>query len=962
MTAPSGIVIAAAKITSDVSSGKGPAPGDILSIAGSVVGIIGAVGALTVGAPAIGITATGLGFALTAAAAIANATERAGGLDEVIEKARRALIPGYAVEMTIADAVNQNYRSATTWRPRDPLAIDLDGDGIEMRTPSDAPVLFDHNGDGVRTGTGWLSADDAWLVMDRNGNGLVDNGSELFGVDTDIPGVDAAGNPTSRKGGTGFEALAAQDSNKDGVFDANDANFEVVRLWSDLNGDGVSQSNELRSLASEGIKSISLEVLHGTKDLGNGNSITGQAKVIRVDGSQTQVDSVSVAGDGAANLNLDDNPFYREFPEIPIAPEAMNLPDMRGSGAVRDLREAMSLGTEQSMKLRAAVTDFSAASTADEQRALVSRVLAAWGDTATEFFEPVMDFVEEPQIFHGEWLSDFQEDFGDELDRRGVEWREIQSRAAQASPLYQSEAFDQLIALLREEGLIAGGGFFAPHQVGGNVPPAPYYQIQRRSFVDIATLEKQGRGMDVALQVFNGVLRFTANISLDYRPPYGFRFDTPLGGEPAALYSAAISALKDSVYGALAVQTRLKPYLDAVQLVVDDSGVRLSSNGVVAMLEARHNSNEREAIADLADLVRYADDLLDASGFQGHDLLSHWLDAVPADSSIWSMLRGQGVLASGAEGTGLADMIVGDAASNIIDGGGSNDVLIGGDGEDTLLGGGGNDRLVGGRDEDSLSGQSGDDALQGGEGNDTLSGGDGNDTLEGGVGNDVISGGNGNDTYVFGRGDCQDTIQSKYDSSSTKLNVLRFKEGVSAEEITLVRSGESLVIGIAGTTDQVTVSSFFYSDNPTSNYTPLQQIVFADGTTWDTSKMLEKYFAGTAGADSLVGTTGADVVRGQAGNDNLSGQGGNDVLYGGEGNDTLSGGDGDDTLEGGVGNDVISGGNGNDTYVFGRGDGQDTIQSKYDSSSTKLNVLRFKEGVSAEEITLVRSGESLVIG
>ena len=45
-------------------------------------------------------------------------------------------------------------------------------------------ILFDHNADGVKTGTGWLNGDDAWLVLDRDGNGTIDSGRELFGVET----------------------------------------------------------------------------------------------------------------------------------------------------------------------------------------------------------------------------------------------------------------------------------------------------------------------------------------------------------------------------------------------------------------------------------------------------------------------------------------------------------------------------------------------------------------------------------------------------------------------------------------------------------------------------------------------------------------------------------------------------------------------------------------------------------
>ena len=53
------------------------------------------------------------------------------------------------------------------------MAIDLDGDGIETVGSITNPVLFDHNADGIRAGTGWVRPDDAWLVLDRNANGLI---------------------------------------------------------------------------------------------------------------------------------------------------------------------------------------------------------------------------------------------------------------------------------------------------------------------------------------------------------------------------------------------------------------------------------------------------------------------------------------------------------------------------------------------------------------------------------------------------------------------------------------------------------------------------------------------------------------------------------------------------------------------------------------------------------------------
>jgi hypothetical protein len=90
----------------------------------------------------------------------------------------------------------------------DPLALDLDGDGIETVSDRDGVILFDHNADGIKTGTGWLTRDDGWLVLDRNGNGTIDSGRELFGVDTILSsGVNAS---------DGFAALREFDLNKDG--------------------------------------------------------------------------------------------------------------------------------------------------------------------------------------------------------------------------------------------------------------------------------------------------------------------------------------------------------------------------------------------------------------------------------------------------------------------------------------------------------------------------------------------------------------------------------------------------------------------------------------------------------------------------------------------------------------------------------------------------------------------------
>lgn len=253
------------------------------------------------------------------------------------------------------------FRASRSWFPTyDPLTLDLDGDGIET-IGATGTVLFDHNGDGIRTGTGWVKADDALLVLDRNGNGSIDGGAELFGVDTVLA--------NGSKATDGFAALRDLDSNGDGIFNNADAQFANVRVWRDLDQDGVSDNGELMSLADTGIASIALNATAGSTALAGGNTQTATATFTRTDGSTGT----------AANLDLASNAFYREFTDsVEISAEAAALPDMGGAGLVRDLREAAS----QSSQLANLLTQFSQATTRDTQLELLDQLLDAWADTS----------------------------------------------------------------------------------------------------------------------------------------------------------------------------------------------------------------------------------------------------------------------------------------------------------------------------------------------------------------------------------------------------------------------------------------------------------------------------------------------------------------------------------------------------------------------------------------------------
>lgn len=734
-----------------------------------------------------------------------------------------------------------------------PVAVDLDGNGFAFTPAEDSEIFFDINADGWRRQVSWTKPGDGWLAYDANGNGQVDDGSEMV-----------FSNYAENAQGDLAAIAEVFDSNGDGLLTAADEKWAKFGVWVDANQDGVSDAGEFRSLSDMGVASLSL-VADGSFAVQDGNTIHGVATVtmndgtrlnaadvaLRVtdrvlDGSGTAVPQSPFSPDGevlegTANKDLilgktGNNVVYGYAGDDVILEDGGN--DFIDAGEGNDMVYA---GADNDLVLGGGGDDAIYAGLGDDQ------VFGGDGHDAI-FAEGGNDIVfggAGNDLISGGWGNDVLS--GDDGDDQ------LYGEAG-FDALFGRDGNDELIGMEGNDRLDGGagadlldGGSGADEMVGG--AGDDIYVVD--DLADAAT-ELAGEGVDTVRTGLNGyvlgahvenlLLSGTENLA-----GAGNELDNVLTGN-IGNNTLSGGAGNDVLDGGAGDDTLIGGTGDDVYVVDDaaDAVIEFFGEGIdtvrsrVGYVLPEHMENL--ALIGAADVDGTGNDLDNRiDGNAGNNRLDGGLGADvlaggAGDDDYVVDQVGDVVFEQGGEGIDTVfasiDYTLGTNAENVIlvgghslrGGGNSADnLIVGNTGANDLRGRVGADVLAGMEGNDFLFDLQDGNALLGGAGNDYLSAGEGNDFLAGGIGDDEIQTGGGRNVIACNRGDGNDTVLPW----STADNTLLLGREIDIYDLALRRSGQDLVLETGGD-DRVTFKNW-YAATTNRNVSTLQ---FIDGNPW----------------------------------------------------------------------------------------------------------------------------------
>ena len=868
----------------------------------------------------------------------------------------------------------------------DPIVLDISGQGITTKSVTDG-VYYDLDNNGFAEKTGWIDAKSGILVLDKSGDGKIETGNELFGDRTILDNGKTASN--------GFAALAALDSNHDGVIDAKDAKFSELRIWVDKDGNGVSTPDELLTLEEAGIRSLNLSNTFIGKVDENGNTIARVGSFTRTDGTTADMKEFFLQRD-TADVQMTNS--------VEVPEDIMNLPEIHPMGNTYSLRQAMARDTTGTLKQL--VQDFMNAKDTSSRQAKLQDILFAWvgasqinptsrgssfdarklaaleavtgtsyrnspTSSPTAIETPILERSYTVLLESIYTMLSMQTSLADvfrkfnyslDLESKNPIKLDVSSVQAYLDKQLQSDAatgekmLAEVTRALRNRGIISDVEFahlreyFAKKSIKYQriIDTAPLTTMlgtdvgdSIRGVVDQDNTIAAGDGNDTLIGAAKNDLLY-GDAGDDYLQGLSGN-DTLVGGEG-----------RDNLYGQ-----------DGNDMLIGGTGNDQLRGGAGddTYLFSRGDGTDYIEETDGFDTIQFGE------GTSPNDVVARVISTEGNSISLELSITGTNDKITIHRHFGQYNYYQGDVASPgsqiervVFADGTAWDIdeiyrrahdMVGTDGNDNFSAVGNAPVIYHGlAGNDNISGRSGKDILYGDAGDDSISGGG---TLIGGPGNDRIYGSKGDDVYIFNRGDGQDLI-----TDTGGMDTIRFGDGIRPNDIVIKRVGNgyghNLELCIKGTNDKVAIYEHFGTNSPWGSVdnpaVKIERVEFADGTVWTKEDIDDKMHnrTGTDGADTIeaYGKRGV-VYHGLGGDDYLRGAAGDDKLYGEDGDDRIFGGEGNDLIIGGRGNDTIESFRGDDTYVFNRGDGRDVI-TDYNGFDT----VQFGERIKPEDIVLKR--------
>ena len=786
-----------------------------------------------------------------------------------------------------------------------PLIFDLDGDGVETLDIDNSNVYFNTQNTEFSTKTGWVSGDDGLLAIDKNGDGKITQQSELFGTEQT----------------SGFDILANYDTNNDGRIDANDAQFNSLKLWQDANENGITDTGELKSLTEAGISSIKLNPSELNIEQ-NQNTITGVSSYTKSDGTVGLI----------YNVNLAFNKIYTQYTgDYEISVDVIDMPWLRGYGQVEDLQLKMS----NDENFKAYVKELTTMDDAKQIYDKMDEFLAKWVGCENISADAEVNGINQREVailnkylnlgIEGEIVED-KKVFIDSsyLNLKNKIYANFiaQTKLGDAfeinydyktdSMLFNDNTYEKLVTNLPDQ-----KNFYASYIIAKVLSDAEALDGNKLAY----TITEKGYGASL-ISYLNSGLQILENGEISLVDPNAPMYVIGTSGDDTI--TGTDNA--DIIYG-----------MDGNDILNGGAGDDYLSggNGNDLLIGGDGNDTMDGGSGDDTMQGGYGDDVYIYDGQGKDDVVDErWVKIARQQwyQSGWWIFKTwkyKWVYQDQLVDAGNDTIIFGDDVEE-------KDVTISKNGNDLIFELKGTDNkltiknwyasteqrvenfvfadgfiinseqiiniITDTANADNLKGSS--------NGNYIISTAD-NDSITGGKGDDAIINYAGNTTYYYNLGDGNDIIMDYNGNDKIVLGA-----DIKEADVSYYKNNTDLVISIKNMTESITILNWFSNDN-----NKIESIEYLSSGKILTPDAINNSISTT------IATGYDDVIIGNSSDNLIDGLAGNDYIEGLEGNDTIIGGLGKDIMKGGLGNDTYYVDNLGDSVIEKENEGTDTINT-----------------------------------